>query len=199
MLEFTTPTGELEAVNTLLATLGEAPVSGLEGPRTADVALALNTLRESSREVQSEGWAVNSEAGFILAPDVEGHIAAPENLLTILTEERPRRRVAVRGGRLYDLEAHSFRFTGPVRATVVLLLPFADLTERLRRYITLRAARLFQDRALGSGQAHADLEKDEYLARVRAVQENSDLEQANVMTGPGGFLSGWEVADVLRR
>lgn len=50
-----TPTTELEAVNTMLSGIGEAPVNSLSEV-TADVSLARHILNEVSREVQLEGF-----------------------------------------------------------------------------------------------------------------------------------------------
>ena len=53
-------TTQLEAVNTLLHTIGEAPVNSLTGTLPIDATLALNTINEISREVQAAGWHFNS-------------------------------------------------------------------------------------------------------------------------------------------
>ena len=45
---------ELEAVNVLLTTIGEAPVYSLSGKQTTDVAIAQQVLNEVNREVQDQ-------------------------------------------------------------------------------------------------------------------------------------------------
>lgn len=65
------PTTELEAVNAMLAAIGEAPLpagTDLATATQADVGNALNILRNSTREVQSMGWKFNTEFGFEVAP-----------------------------------------------------------------------------------------------------------------------------------
>ncbi len=52
-------TSKLQAVNTLLSIVGEAPVNSLTPPLTGDTALADRTIDEISTEVQSEGWSWN--------------------------------------------------------------------------------------------------------------------------------------------
>ena len=52
---------ELEAVNILLTTIGEAPVNTLTGNQVTDVSIANQVLNEVSREVQSQGWHFNTE------------------------------------------------------------------------------------------------------------------------------------------
>jgi hypothetical protein len=62
------PTTELEAVNAMLSAAGEAPIAVLEGATQADVTMAVNLLRNVTREVQSMGWRFNTEHGFQVAP-----------------------------------------------------------------------------------------------------------------------------------
>jgi hypothetical protein len=52
---------ELEAVNVLLTTIGEAPVNTLTGNQVTDVTVAKQVLLEISREIQSQGWHFNTE------------------------------------------------------------------------------------------------------------------------------------------
>jgi hypothetical protein len=62
-----TPTTELQAVNAMLSSIGEAPVSDLVSPRE-DVQRALNTLEDVAREVQVRGWRFNTEINVKLMP-----------------------------------------------------------------------------------------------------------------------------------
>ena len=60
--------GELQAVNQILASVGQAPVTTLE-QTNPDVAIAYNTLQQVSREVQAEGWTFNREYRYPLTPN----------------------------------------------------------------------------------------------------------------------------------
>ena len=51
---------ELDAINTILMSVGESPVNTLD-TQSPEVAIAQKTLRQVCREVQAEGWAFNSE------------------------------------------------------------------------------------------------------------------------------------------
>ena len=55
-----TPTTELQAVNTMLSTIGEAPVNSITGTTTVDVSVAKNILDETSMSIQSQGWNFNT-------------------------------------------------------------------------------------------------------------------------------------------
>lgn len=66
-----TQTTELEAINTMLSAIGESPLpasTDLTTVTQADVAMAINILRDNCREVQSLGWKFNMEFGYELAP-----------------------------------------------------------------------------------------------------------------------------------
>lgn len=61
-------TTELEAVNAMLAALGEAPLADLASVTQPDFVTAINTLRDAVREVCDMGWRFNTEFGYQLAP-----------------------------------------------------------------------------------------------------------------------------------
>lgn len=64
------PTTELQAVNYLLATIGESAVESLEDPIDPDVLMALEELRTSARELMTTPWRFNSEYHLQLSPTV---------------------------------------------------------------------------------------------------------------------------------
>ncbi len=55
------PTTELEAVNSMLNSIGEAPVSDLTVVLQQDVAVAISLLTDATRDVQTLGWRFNTE------------------------------------------------------------------------------------------------------------------------------------------
>ncbi len=66
-------TTELEALNSLLGSIGEAPVaqSELDTPTRADVTIAINIMGEIMREALSIGWKFNVSFGFEIAPSYD--------------------------------------------------------------------------------------------------------------------------------
>ena len=53
-------TTKLESINTMLSTIGEAPVNSLTGSLPTDATMAINILDEINREVQAQGWKFNT-------------------------------------------------------------------------------------------------------------------------------------------
>lgn len=63
-------TTELQAVNALLRAVGESPVASVDDNTATDVVMAVETLRDTCREVQSRGWKFNTEFGLAISPTV---------------------------------------------------------------------------------------------------------------------------------
>jgi hypothetical protein len=179
----------LEAVNTILSAAGEAPVSSLAGT-TADAANADNILQETLVAVQSEGWHFNTEKDVPLVPASDKTITLPANTLKVdIDRYRYPNEVAQRGLRLYDRTARSYTFTSPLSVEIVYALPWEELPEHARRYITLRAARIFHDRFIGSESAHTFTERDETQARLSLTSADLDASNTNLFTGNPQFAA----------
>ena len=58
---------ELEAINRMLAGIGQAPVNTVD-QANPDVAICSRTLKQVSQEVQSEGWTFNRINNFMQQP-----------------------------------------------------------------------------------------------------------------------------------
>lgn len=177
-------TTELEAVNDMLGTTGESPISTLEVSGFVDAERAKSILNSTSREVQEEGWHFNTDEGFTLTPTVDNFINLPGNVLQVdTTKEYNHIDVVQRGTRLYNKGDQNYLFTTPIKVDIVWFLPFNELPEAARIYIKVRAARIFQDQTLDAESTHVYTEKDETTARAKldsAELRNADL---NLITG----------------
>jgi hypothetical protein len=176
----TTPAStELDAVNTMLDVIGEAPVSTIEDVGLVDAAMALDLLRRTSREVQTRRWYWNTDKGFELVPTapLPGDILVPPDTLRCDPSDRTVA-ASVRQGRLWNNRDLTFQWTESVRCDITRFLPFEDIPEAARQYIAIRAARKFQDRRLGSEARNGLTEKDEMRALV--TLENDQAESADM-------------------
>ena len=187
-----TPTTELEAVNECLENIGQAPVSTISGDLGVDTQMALNFVRKVTRELQSQGWFWNTEKDYKITPNVSGDILLPVNTLAVdSTGLDADRDVVQRGQRLYDRDNHTYRFTKPILLELTVGLPFDELPETARRYISLRAARLFQDRVEGSSDG-SDAQ-DEMMALAHLKADQIRTEDSNMLTG------SWSMVKTLSR
>ena len=64
---------ELEAINRMLAAIGQAPVNSVD-QTNPDVAICSRTLKQVSQEVQSEGWTFNKVYNYPEQPGSQGLI-----------------------------------------------------------------------------------------------------------------------------
>jgi len=190
-----TPTTELEAVNTMLRAIGESPVSTLSGEVGVDVVTARQTLTEIMKAVQTEGWIFNTEYDYPLTRDISGQIVVPANALQVDINKREFFDIdpVMRGNRVYDRKNHTFTFTVDLKAKIIFGLPFTDMPESARHYVTYRAARKFQDNSLGSSELHQFNERDELMARVRFMDEQAEDEDLNFLKDTPGFRQLWSI------
>ena len=192
-----TRTSELEAVNTILSTIGEAPLNTLSGSLPVDGTIAKNVLSEVSREVQSQGWHFNTHYKVTLSRDTNNKIPLATNIVRVEVDPRRYSKVSYdivqRNNELYNLAKNEDTFdTNFTDATVVYLLPFDEIPEQAKRYITIRSARIFHDRTLGANTIHKFSQEDEAKAL-------SILKQAESHTGDYSIFDSPEQAYTILR
>lgn len=195
---FTTPTTELAAVNTMLSGIGEAPVNSLS-ETTTDVAVALNVLAEVSREVQTEGWQWNTEDDYPLTPASDGRIKLHPSIIRVHFREPDARELVIRGQYVYNRNTHSYLFDKDItiKVTVTLLLPFEQLPESCRRYVTLRSLRVFQERVVGSNVLSGFHQQDEARARAQMQAEERKADRPNIIKGTLPPTGTWRPVTAL--
>lgn len=170
-----TLTTQLEAVNAMLGHIGEAPVNTIADASSLPISAstAVSILDEVSREVQSEGWHFNSEKDVTISPNVSGNIVLDSDVVFADVEDY-KLDVTQRGSKLFDRKNNTFVFTKDVKVFLIRLLDWEDLPEPARRYITLRASRIFQGRLVGSRELEALIARDEYVAKSRLENYDSN-------------------------
>ena len=184
MATLLTPTTELEAVNVCLANIGESPVSAITGNITVDAALARDLLRQVTREGQTHGFYWNTELNYKLIPNTADNLALPANVLSVdTTGDDKNKDLVARGRILYDRVKHTYTFSEPVYVDIVVALSFEELPEIARRYIAVRAARIYQERVMGNSSISSFNTSDEDMARAALLAENMEIEDNNMMTG----------------
>ncbi len=173
-----TLTTKLEAVNSMLGHIGESPVNSISNTTALPISAgtAVTVLDEVSRSVQAEGWHFNTELKVTLTPLIDGTITLSEDILEVDTTDISID-IAQRGLSLFDRSNNTSVFSKPLEVNLTRLLDFTSLPESARRYITLRASRVFQGRIVGSRELEALIARDEYNARADLMDSegnNSD-------------------------
>lgn len=161
-------TTKLQAVNTLLTSIGEDPVNAL-GTGLDDQTVAEAILDEVVRKVLVLGWSWNTETNYTLVRQTDKRLTLPSTFLTI---DFHNPMLTLRGGRVYDKANHSYLLEADVScASAVISLPWDEIPEVARQYITYSAGRIFQARQVGSQVLHQFTQKDEQDA-WRALMSN---------------------------
>ena len=184
-------TTELEAVNIMLAAIGEAPINSLTGTLPVDARLAQSTLTEVNKEVQSEGWSFNTEIDVTLTRNASEQVTLSTNVLRVdpNIHQHPTIDAIQRGLKLYDRLNNKFQFDEDLICTAVYLRTFDEIPEPARRYITIKAARVFVDRLVSDDGLRTYTQQDE--TRARAILMETDLSNAehNVLRGDPSLTS----------
>ena len=168
----TTVTSKLEAINVMLTAIGESPVNTITSSTTTDVSIAIQILDNVSREVQSVGWHFNTDTNYKLTKNTSNQIELPSNALRVDNSNQDADLDLVeRGRKLWDRENHTYTINKDIRVNITWFLEFTELPETARRYITIRASRIFQDRMLASETLHTFHQVDE-LQALSALKEH---------------------------
>lgn len=184
---------ELEAVNTILATIGEAGISSLSSDAGAitDSAMAQKTLKEVLTDVQAEGWTWNTDNNVEIAPNAQDVYVLPAGTLSVQfsPNQYPQGQYVLRGLRIYDRQLHKFDFgkdNGSVKiyaANKITKLDWDQIPHAAQQYITIRAARIFSDRYVASSVVFTYTTADEDQARTMLIRAEESTLDNNLLWG----------------
>lgn len=180
-----TLTTKLETVNSMLGHIGETPVNSIADTNALPVsaAMAVTIVDEVSREVQAEGWHFNTEDNVELTPDSQGNIAIPEDIIELDVADKTID-IVQRGLSLFDKRTNTTTFKDKITVSLIRLLDWDSLPEVARRYITLRASRIFQGRVVGSKELEALIARDEFQARARLMNTDGNTSDRTIFDSP---------------
>lgn len=148
---------ELEAVNKMLRSIGQAPVNSLAVAGIGDVADAIDALTTTARDVQTVGYWFNTDENYDLTVGSDGYIRVPEGVLE-LDPQDPLLTVSVRllpdesGFALWDGDNLTFTWAAAttVPCKIIWGFSFDTLPASARTYIATAAARRFQAQKVSS-------------------------------------------------
>jgi hypothetical protein len=168
----------LEAVNSIISTVGSPPINSLENLTNVDAIDALRLLMKTSREIQSLGWAWNIQENVTLTPDsTSKKIVYTKDILSVIASSR----YINSGGFFYDLDLRTDIFNSPITITELIReFPFEDLPESAQEYITAKAARTFQNIKLTSPEMDQVLMARETEAYIKLNKFEIDMGQYNL-------------------
>ena len=184
----TNATVELPAINQILSSCGQAPVTTLD-QSNPDVAIAYDTLLQVSREIHAEGWTFNREPHYKFTPNTDDEIAIPNNILQLKLSENSTNihyDGIRRNAKLYDRMHH--RYTWPdhseVECDVIWEFDWVDIPEPVQNYIVTRAAAITSQRIVGDSKQYQMLQQQEVYARSTALEYETSQGQYTIFGHP---------------
>ena len=183
-------TTKLEAVNRMLAGIGEAPVLSVDA-QLPEVQQAITLLNQVTREILSQGWNFNSDESFPVNPSSDGSVSVPGGALRV-DATNTLEDIVERNGKFYNRNTHSFTFDKPLSIDIVWLFDFETLPFPVSHYIGVRAARRFQREMLGSSTMDKMTDEDEQRALVSLIEYETSTSDINLLTGnPENLEATW--------
>lgn len=186
-------TTTIEAINKMLATIGEAPIQTLEGDQTSDVAIAVTILNDTTRFVQNLGWGWNTDYDYSFARNGSNfHVPIPKNVSHLEFKKVSTIDPVRRGGFVYDRKNKRFEFDAAVVADrVVWTFEFEELPQAARDYVAIKAAREFTQKVMPQSEVLQQLMIDEAaaFAKLRKDENRSEDRRFSVdnrITGRNG-------------
>lgn len=178
-----TPLTKLDAVNEICGAMGEAPVDTLENSENVDTINAVRMLEAETRAIQVMGWTFNTIENYVMTPDDNTkRIHWDDIILSIQFSDK--RIVRKRDEWLFDVTNNTDRFVSPLTAKVIQYVPFEEMPQVFRQYITVRTAHHFVARYLGDPTIMQELQQEEAQAYMQMMEAEITLEQSNVLMNP---------------
>lgn len=176
-------TNKLDMINDCLLSIGEMPYP--EGTLVEDIQvgedgdIARRIVEETMIEVQSRGWYFNTDYNYKFLPS-DGFITLPGNVLRVDMYDK---QYTMRGKRIYDKETFSFKLADSVTALygdIIWLSDYEDLPTTAYLYISMRAARKFQQKVIGSQELAGFTQLDETDSLVNLQREHMQYQDYNL-------------------
>ncbi|QBX36912.1 hypothetical protein E4M02_04270 [Brevundimonas sp. S30B] len=180
---YAAPLTELEAVNDMLAVIGQAPVNAFTA-NNSDQNIARQELAKVVREVCAYGFKFNTDEGHTLYPEIDGTVSIPSGALSVDPMD-PRQDLTPRqhpdnGMCLWDAAHLSWTIEAPVVCRVRWSLTYDALPELARGYAVIRAGRKLQARLVGSPELDRFAAEDEQRAWLALQREQAATADINV-------------------
>ena len=179
---------ELDAVNSILMSVGESPVNTLTVQRP-EVAIAQKTLRQVCREIQAEGWSYNTENEYPIDLDTNNQCIVPNNVLQMdlnIYQHGKDYDVVRRSDngvmKIYDKKNHTFTFENcdKLYFDMIWMLDFEDLPQPFKDYVAQKASRVASNRMVNNPQAAKLMESDEGVMRALALEYETKQGDHNI-------------------
>lgn len=173
---------ELDCINEMLATMGEAPLNQLDEDHPY-VAAGRRFLASTNRKVQARGWWFNSERLTMIPDPTSKFIYVPED---VISAESARNlcayRYTQRGRRLYDVTNGTFEITeDTVPVDIIREVPFDEIPPTAQDAIGQNAVLRFQKNYDADAQKTQEQTQDAADAMIILKAEHTRQMKTNLI------------------
>ena len=180
--------------------------SRIESQTNPDVAIALNTLREVSREIQAEGWSFNKEYDYPITPNTSNEVPIANNILQMdlnrtYTQNLDRDSIN-REGKLYNKTAHSFVWTDDtLYVDVIWYFDWPSIPTAIQAFIIAKASAIVSSRIIGDPNQYQMLLQKEAFAKSTALEYECNQGDYTFFGSPkgGNFYQSYQPFHTLQR
>jgi len=205
----TTLDTELSAVNSILGSIGQSPISRLDFTNP-EVSFVYNLLKESNQDVQSEGWTFNLEYHVKNSSKTsDNKFIIPSDVMRIdMTDAWDKTRDFVRRKdsdglwKVYDRVNHTFEFPDDdyFHFNYVRLLNFEDIPAPFQRYIIYKASGRAAVQLVSNAQLLRMMQTFETQARGACMEYECNQGDHNYMGWPDeSAYQSYKPYQMLRR
>ncbi len=183
---------ELSAVNAILGSIGQSPVSSIDY-NNPEISYIYNILKETNQDVQTEGWMFNKEHHVKYNNKVGDKFHIDADVIQIDNEDEwdrtrdfVRRKDSDGVWKLYDRVNHTFEYPDDdyFYVHVTRLLEFEDIPTAFQRYIIYRASGRAAVQLVANPQLQKMLAQFEMQARAACVEYECNQGDHNFMGWP---------------
>ena len=184
---------ELSAVNSILGSIGQSPITTLQASGGVDplanpeISFIKNLLDQVNRDVQTSGWHFNTQHRVKQSPDVNGNYVVPQNsILYDISDGQIDRDTDVTkiDGKLYDLVHQTDVFTKDYYFDIITLYNFEDVPPAIQRYIIARASMRAATQLVSNADLVKLLQVEEEQAKANALNYETEQGDYNFMGWP---------------
>ena len=189
----TTLDTELSAVNSILGSIGQSPISQLDFTNP-EVSFVYNLLKESNQDVQSEGWIFNKEYHIKnTSKTTDNKFIIPSDVMRMamtdpweLTGALVRWKDSDGLWKIYDRVNHTFEFPQDdfFYFNYVRLLNFEDIPAPFQRYIIYKACGRAAVQLVSNGDLQKMMSTFESQARAACMEYECNQGDHNFMGWP---------------
>jgi len=174
----------IDAVNRILAAVGDSPVSSIEEPTNVNVINAIKELDRVNRGEQKRGWSFNTISEYTLNKDTNTGQVSWSTTFLRLKDTSGGKQLVRKGDYLYNLTDQTFTFNSSITVEAVILRDFEEMPEAMQDYIIAKAANSFQIKYLGDPTLTESLQGELQEAWMGLQEYEMEQNDYNALDNP---------------